>query len=148
MRKKIGLSFMAFCLVVMLAGCSLLPSGPSVCDDKSSPSLLCDIADKSGIRLETVGNMIIIVNRVAILSGQYTNAHAATVLKNIRQAIENPVSYIFFKAVVENNIGKYPGLFDMASSYISEFISPDIMHRKDRFILISWLDNRIIDLEQ
>ena len=145
--KKISLILVMF-LLFLVAGCSPMFNGPSVCDDKTSPSLLCDIADNNGVRLESVGDLIIIVNMVSILGGQYTNDHAVTVLKNIRQSIEQPISYAFLKAVIEENAGGYPGLFDMANSYISELISPEIISTKDRFILIGWLDNRIIDLEQ
>lgn len=134
-----------FMLAIMLVGgCTFLPS---VCDNNDQPSVLCDIAEDSGMRLEDIGNTLIVVNAVAINEGEYTEQQAADILKEIRHAIDSPVSYLFFKAELEEKISGVPGLFAVASDYLSSFVNDDIMHEKDRMILMTWLDNRIDELE-
>ena len=64
--------FAIFVFALFLVGC-LGNDRPSVCTDITEPSLLCEIAVKHGVRLETVGNTLIIVNSVAIAKGVYSD---------------------------------------------------------------------------
>lgn len=146
MKKNWALSFVLV-LALLLAGCGTIFDLPSVCDDKTERSVLCDLADSTGIKLEDIGRSLIFVNAVAIHEGEYTKEQAIDALKEIRQVIDNPVSYLFFKTELEKSFAKVPGLFEVTEDYINNFVNPQIMHDKDREILMAFLDNRIDELE-
>ena len=133
------------CAAVYFAqGCAYLTPMPSVCDTIEGPSLLCDLSEKYKVRLEDIGNGLIIANAVAIGQGLYTRDQAVEVMKEIRAILDNPVSYAFFKAGVDEKVALYPGLLEIATVYFSELGGlTQIMYRTDRDILIGFLDKQI-----
>ena len=133
-------------LALLVSGCGIM-SGPSVCDDTTEASILCDLSAKAGVRLENVGNMLIIVNAVAIGEGAYSTDDALGVLEGLRGFVDNPVSYLSIKNEVVNVVSKYPGLFTLTGIYLQGFNSPAVLSEKDRRILTVWLDNRIRGLK-
>lgn len=147
MFKKIIMWFLALAIMFGSAGCGLFMDLPSVCDDKKEPSVLCDIAAKAGVRLEDAGNLLIIVNAIAIHEGTYTIEQAITVLKGLRNTITGNVTYLIIRGKVEQAIINYPGLFAVTEIYINGFNSEQVILDKDRRMLIAWLDARIKSLE-
>jgi hypothetical protein len=147
MNKRLYFVGMALVAIMLATGCGILNNLPSVCDDKSSPSLLCDVAEKNDIRLESAGLGIIIVNAALIGEGVYTREQAVSVLIEVRNVFEKSVSYVFARGEMNKALNKYPGMVEVASMFLNEFDSSKIMYRKDREIMITWLDNRIKSLE-
>lgn len=127
--------------VSLLFACANLPS---VCDTMTGKSYLCDISKKYGVRLEDVGNGLIIINAVAISQGLYTKDQAKSVLEEIRALLENPITYSLFKAKVILKVDTYPGLLEVASVYFSELGMVDkTIYAADRDLLIAWIDKQL-----
>lgn len=138
------LGVMALCLGT-LVGCF---PGPSVCDQEGvGRSLLCEAADDLGVKLEGVGFGLRVVNAVALANEAYTVDEVVTVLKELRLALENPISYVLFKGHVDTVLASYPGMFEEAVNILGVFSSPATMFVRDRQVLITYLDNRIAELE-
>lgn len=140
MRKFFAL-IMALCLFV---GCAGLPS---VCDDITEGSILCKISKEQGVRLEDVGNVLIIANAIAIGEGAYSIEQAIDVMKKIRALLDDPISYIGFKNGLKSTMTKYPGLIEIGSIYIDQFTGTRLMSNTDSEMLITFLDNRIKNME-
>lgn len=136
---KYVLPLLLACL--LFTGCAA--TGPSVCDGLTEKSYLCEAADKSGAKLEDIGNVLIVANAVAIGQGVYTKEQALKVMVDIRSRLDFPVSYLFIRSMVTDATSRYPGLFEVAAIYLAQFNSPRIMYGKDREILTSWLDQQI-----
>lgn len=144
MAKK----WVIFCVLsCLLVACVTNEQRPSVCGINTAPSLLCEIADSQGVALEHIGDVLIVSNAVAIGAGAYRPEDALRVLKDIRGVLDNPVSYIFFRNVVRENLAQNPALFEISDVYFNNLNSPQIMHSFDRAILKSWLDKRIESME-
>ena len=134
-------------LAYICSGCITAKKLPSVCDDQTSPSYLCAIAEKHNTKLETIGNIIIAANTVAIGEGYYQAKDALKVAKDLRGILNNPISYLYFKARADAVFIKHPGMLTIARIYIDDFVSPQIMTAKDRKILQRWFEARIAGLE-
>lgn len=143
-RNRMYLVILVLATWAMLgASCAIFPK-TSVCDTLESPSYLCDISKKYGVRLEDVGNGLIIANAVAIGQGLYTKEQALVVLMEIRVFLDNPISYAAFKAHVYEQMDAYPGLLEVATVYFSELgENTMIMFKADRDLLAGWLDKQI-----
>ena len=135
-------------LIVLLAftSCSTVGIAPSVCDDLSEPSLLCQTAAKFGVRLEDIGGALVIANTVAIAAGTYTKADALEVISELRSGLMDPISYIAFRTNISLYVYKYPGLLEVAQMYIKQFTSTQDILDTDRKLLIDWLDVQIESL--
>jgi len=129
-------------MLFMVAGCVGTQTAPSVCDTVEK-SMLCDLAQDQGVRLEDIGLVLIVVNSVAIGEGLYSKDQARAVLVDLRAILDNPVSYVFFRANVYDSVDKYPELLEVCKLYLDRFTTGRIMYKADRAILISWLDDRI-----
>lgn len=141
MKKTIIIGFLLF----LLAGCAGLQRA-SVCDTIVGPSELCQIAAKqgNGVRLDDVGDLLIVANVAAIEAGFYTREKAIQVLEELRDILENPVSYAWFKGQVYLRVDQYPGLLEVATVYFSELGSLSrIMYASDQRILRDYLEKQI-----
>ncbi len=145
--KKI-LFVLFFIIMMMITGCGTLPTTTDVCSTTTEPSFLCEMASKNDVKLEQIGMTLVLVNAVAIGEGAYSREDAVKVLKSIRDNIEYPVSYMFFRDEIKWRLEKYPGLFIAAEIYLNQMDSTKIMYPFDRAILQSWLDTQIRSLEQ
>ncbi len=146
MRKCLfGLLWVAV-LLSLVAACEFPGKRPTICDRVEGPSILCQVAEKNGVRLEDVGTGLILVNAVAISEGVYTKSDAKNVLGKILQALDGPVTYVFFKEHIIRSTEAFPGLLDVATVYLEEFSLSKKMHDADRDILRVWLTNRIKSL--
>jgi len=137
-------------LAITFTGCANLPirALPSVCDTQitaEGKSYLCEISNKYNIRLEDVGNGIILVNHLVIEAGVYSKEDALIVIEDIKSLLESPISYIAFKMNIYEYIDASPSLLNIMDIYIDEFISEEYMLKRDRKYLIFWL-NQNIDL--
>jgi len=138
------LLFLLF-LGILLAGiaCRGIPL-KSVCDTIVDPSVLCDMSANLGMRLEEVGNVLIIANAVAIGQGLYTKGEALDVMVELLKILDNPVSYVYFWLQLDQAITDYPGLIEVQESYFEEFRQNSrIMYNTDREILVGFLANQI-----
>jgi hypothetical protein len=133
-------------LIVSLSGCSMLGPRTSICDDLQEPSRLCQVANKAGVRLEDIGNILIVTNAVAIGEGAYEAEDACRVLEDIRTALDVSITYLFVRNMVMDATSKYPGLFIVAGSYLDLFDLKEIITDKDKQILKGWLDKQIVIL--
>lgn len=148
MKKKV---IALWLLCILVVGCALftnLKNLPSVCDTLES-SYLCAIADRLGVRLEEIGNSLIIANALIIADNQARREKALKAFKEIKALLENPISYPAFRWGVYESLERYPGLLDVADSYLSYFADFDInMYQEDRKLIVGWLDKRIAVLER
>ena len=142
----------ALCVSISLIfGCAMLSPGPSVCEDIEQPSVLCAMVEQVGggkLKLEDIGNGLVIVNAIALAEGLYTKDEAITVLTDLRSILDNPVSYLFFQTALKKYVSAYPGLLQIANVYIDQFTITQTMYKTDRDLLISWLTTQIEGLEQ
>ena len=140
----IGAIILACAAVYFAQGCAGIGTRPSICDTLTEPSQLCWLSEKYNVRLEDIGNGLIVANAVAIVQGVYTKEDAIAVMRDIRAILDNPVSYAFFKTGVDARVAFYPGLLEIATVYFSELGGvTQIMYRTDRDILIGFLDKQI-----
>lgn len=131
------LVFWFFCL-----GC--FPGGTSICDNISpGESILCDLANDQGVRLEDIGNVFIVINAIAIGEGAYTRDQAVEICQIMRDMLNDPVSYAAFKTELLKQVAQYPGLIEVAMIYLNAFDIDADIYRVDRDILVSWLDKRL-----
>uniref|UniRef100_A0A6H2A4Q1 Uncharacterized protein n=1 Tax=viral metagenome TaxID=1070528 RepID=A0A6H2A4Q1_9ZZZZ len=130
-------------LLAVIIGCANMPALPSACDSQTE-SMLCDLSKKYNVRLEDIGNGLIIANAIAISQNLYTKEEAVSVMKDIRAILDNPISYAFFKTEVYKHVDAYPGLLEVASIYFAELGAVSkMMYAADRKILIGWLNQQI-----
>jgi hypothetical protein len=122
-----------------VAGCS----GKSVCTDREFNSYLCDTADGIGVRLETVGNVLIVANAIAIGEGKYTAQEAVSVLEDLRNVVSAGPAYAYIYSKIGKALSDYPGLFAVSMIYLNEFKRPQIMTKVDREMLLFWIDEQI-----
>lgn len=142
-------SIIALLIGILAVGCvEIFNSGPTVCDTVQGNSVLCTMSDKHGVKLETIGNVLIVANRTAIAAGAYSKSDALKALVEIRKLIDSPVSYAFFTTEVRRVSKKYPGLIQIAEKYLSDLIEDKIMFKADREILQKFLDSRIKSLTE
>jgi hypothetical protein len=146
MLKK-NLVLLAFLLLPIagITGCitSKAPT-PSVCDSISAgDSQLCTLAAKSGQRLEDIGSTLIVANMVAIGSGAYTQEQARLELVGLRASLDSPITYVAMQGRVRQTLSKSPGLFIIATLYLDQLGSDQIISPVDSGILKSWLDRQI-----
>ena len=129
-------------LILVLVGCA--GRLPTVCDEVKGPSLLCDTAERYGVRLEDVGNGLIIANAIAIAEGLYTIDEAVEVMTELRDILDDPITYVTFKVEVYKRMEKYPGLIEVATVYFDELggMAKEI-YPIDRKLLVGWLDKQI-----
>lgn len=145
MKRKLLIQWL---FLFFLVGCGHLANLPSVCDHLEQ-SRLCVISQKYDVRLEDVGNILIVANAVAIGQGLYTVDDAIKVMKELRSVLNDPISYALFKAKVDESIRAYPGLIEVASIYFAELGGiTDNMYLDDRNLLKGWLDKQILILER
>ena len=142
----------ALCVSISLIfGCAMLSPGPSVCEDIEQPSVLCAMVEQVGggkLKLEDIGNGLVIANAIALAEGLYTKDEAITVLTDLRSILYDPVSYVVFQTAIKEYVSAYPGLLQIANSYIDQFTMTQTMFRTDRDLLISWLTTQIEGLEK
>ena len=144
MKRTRWLLVMVSALLVMgLTGCGQTKA-PSVCDSiPAGSSHLCIIAAKTGMRLEDIGNTLIVANAVAIGSGAYSQEQARQVLLGLRATLNGPVSYLAMQSEVRQALTKYPGLFIVATVVLDQMGVDQVIGPVDSGILKTWLDRQI-----
>lgn len=130
-------------------GCSTLPS---VCDDMAQgESVLCAIADKTGVHLETAGRLCAAVVWQDVKDGNHTVMEARNIVSHVRYAIGYDQTTNDLYATLMGNVGDNPW-FLAASPYIGLLPTPNtelqFLTTRDRMLLNSWLDDivRYLDL--
>ena len=132
---------------IMFTGCSLKGILPSACDNNIEESFLCDMADRFDIRVEDIGNGIIILNSILIDKNVYTLEQSYEVVHNIKIVLDDPLSWFDLGKEIKENTAKYPGLYEISSLYINEFMQyPDLpINNFDKELLIGFF-NKIEDI--
>ena len=152
MRKIFALAFAALLMIstVAFTGCAGWQNMPSTCDKYTEgESVLCGLADKIGVRLEDIGNVLIVANTVAIGEGVYTKEQANEVFTGIINLLGGPsdrafITYDQFRQGILDIAGKYPGLVMVASSYLDMFLGQQqIITPVDKEMLVKWFEARI-----
>lgn len=128
--------------ILALAACSTLglQKPPSVCDSiKPGDSVLCDLAGKFDLHLETAGDLFAIINLRAIKSGAYEAADALKVLDDIGHMLNAPVSPAGLRGLVLAYVSDYPELI-LLSPYLSYMDVPTPITGKDVDMLRWWIE--------
>lgn len=142
--KKMCKLFLVVFAMSTIGGCGALATMPSVCDSVDpGESVLCDLAKDNKIRIEDVGNAFIFVNAIAIGEGVYTKEEAVEVCQALLDVLDTPITYIALRTELLDQVQKYPGLLEVAQSYMAIFNVDEDIYRKDRDLLIKWLNERI-----
>lgn len=142
--RKMSLFFLCSAMLLMAACAGSLPT---VCDEISpGESVLCDIANKQGIRLEDVGLGLILVNSVAIKEGVYTRDQARGVVEKLLSCLDGSVTYALFRDRIQEYTAGYPGLLEVTQAYLYQFSLSKQISQTDREILTAWLNNRLKEL--
>jgi len=137
-------------LVIMLAMAMLFNVGacgkaPSVCDGIApDQSRLCNIANKSGARLEDIGNMLIVANLVAIEGHVYTKVEAIVVIKVILAAVDEGSTYNILLLLIKDKIQDNPGLLIVGEMFMANLAIPDVISPYDQRLLSSWLNKQLV----
>ena len=136
-------------LAMLIGGCAGLRQ-PSICDEITSPSILCEIAAKHDVRLEDIGTALVVINKIAIIEEAYSREDAIEVLEELLLLLDKgALSYAMFRLEVYKRAEKYAGLIEVAESYFWTFQSQrSFIYREDRRILRSWLTEQIESLTQ
>lgn len=145
MRKHVIIAtILGICL---MASCAL-HQGPSVCDTVQQPSLLCEIAEGKGVKIEEVGATLVLLNAVAIGEGAYTIEEAVLTLRALEEALQGSISYAHLRKLIYDTVRDYPGLYVFMNQYLDLFLSDRIIYEYDRLLLIDWISDRIQFLEE
>jgi hypothetical protein len=83
--------------------------------------LICDIADKRGVRLEDVGNGIRIAGFTAREMDAYTASQAIEVLEKIKTALQMPISGATLIVYLGDLQAEYAEVLSIAMSYAGDF---------------------------
>lgn len=119
---------------------------PSVCDSKPD-SVLCDIANRHGVRLETVGDIILVVNLRVIKQGVYTKHQAADALERMKMAYHAAnFTAADLKALVLKYADDYPELI-LVMQYAGYFDAPTVLKSKDIEMLDWYVDQQLTYLK-
>jgi len=114
----------------------------SLCVGKDS--VLCNIEKSTGVSINDIKNGLIVANAVAIGRGLYTAEEAKTVLLNIK-SMKNSMTYLSFRTLLVSTFKDYPGLFYVASQYLSlpSMLSDTLISKDDIVIIDNIIDTQI-----
>lgn len=132
--------FIVCILVCVLYSCN--SNGPSICDTIEN-SYLCEMANKTGIKLESVGNGLIVMNNIAISSGYITSVKYNDILIKIRQSLDEPITYVLFKDKIIKYADKYPKTLSIGKKYVQLFELNKNISESDKMLIKYWIDRQI-----
>jgi hypothetical protein len=139
------LLILAVCLT--LFSCAGLQKQKSVCDDMTEPSVLCELAAQQGIRLETYGDFLLVINLRAIKQGAYEQYKASLFFNELREKLNtSPVAAVDLKKFVLQRVAEIPELL-LVSPYLTYMDSPQILTNKDVEMLNWWIDYNLSFIE-
>jgi hypothetical protein len=137
--------FIAAALLVLVYisvffGCAGLQRPPSICDDMPpGESVLCDIANRYGVRLETVGDVLLVLNLQLIKEDLYKAKEARRFFDDVRKHLDGPITAQDLKTLALYHISESPALL-IASSYIAYLNVPQLLTAQDVAMLQWWID--------
>lgn len=137
--------FAAFVIGIAIGFNGCATWGPSVCDTTpDGDSVLCSIATKNNLRLESVGDILMVVNLRAIKEGAYTAEGATKVFERFRKAINTQVSTTMLRDAVMRYVAEYPELL-IVSGYLNYLgdTTVQLIKEKDVEMLNSWIDQQV-----
>jgi hypothetical protein len=127
--------------ILALFACSTvgLQKPVSVCDStRLGDSVLCDLANQYDLHLETVGDLLLIINLRAIQKGSYKPSDALEVLGDIETLLALSPSPDDLKSLVAYHVIAYPELI-LLSPYLSYMNVPTPITAKDADMLRWWI---------
>lgn len=138
MLALIGLLIMQGCsgspLKAPVSVCAKIPFGESV---------LCDLAQKSNVTLEVVGDLIMVINLRAIKEEVYSADDARKVLETIKKAIAvQSLTASDLRSLILKYVDDYPELI-LVSRYIYKLDTPQVLTQTDRQMLRDWCDQQL-----
>lgn len=131
-------------LVVFFLGCATLNQGPSVCETAPPESLLCKLAERLGMNLETLGESLQFASAVGIELGQYTVQDAIEVAKGLKENLQDPnITDIGFKKALAKYGKRHPLVVMTANKYFKSFDTGMKIPQWDIDTMIKWLDETL-----
>jgi hypothetical protein len=132
-----------FLLLTIFALCACATLGlqkpPSVCDNLSADeSVLCDLATKYDLHLETVGDLFLVFNLRAINQGAYQAADALEVLGDMEALLDVFATPADLRGLVLGHVSDYPELI-LLSPYLAYMDVPTPITAKDADMLRWWV---------
>ena len=133
-----------------LINCSTLglTTPPSICDNMpAGESLLCDLAHKYDIHLETAGNILMFTNFDLIEQGVYSRQDALEMFGRLRQAASQKVTGSALVAIVRSAFNDKPNLAMagvlIVSPYLGYLDVQSPIKDADSDMLVFWIDQQI-----
>lgn len=129
-------------LFVFTCGC-ITSSLPTICDQVTGESYLCQVAKEKNIRLEDIGTGIVIVNTIAIKKGYIDADSAEMIILSILEILEEPITYIVFKNCLDYHEKEFPELLTIVKEYSSLFAANKLIYEEDKKIIRNWLNTQL-----
>lgn len=161
----LGLMFLVFVMAlaagaVLLSGCAGMgplknvPPPPSICDNtQPEDSLLCALAHKYGVRLEDVGNIMVLFNVAAIEQNAYSAAQSRQFFNNLRTVLAaDGITGQNIMVYVLRSLKGSPALVAagilVVSPYIQYLDTQEVFTATDKTWLNKWIDDQLALISQ
>ena len=127
----------------LLVGCATTPF-PECNKGLPPDAQLTKIAMNRGVCLQDVGSAIIIANRINIsIAKLYTASQALSAVDKISEALEKPLTDLFFQKLVYDYIGAFPELLLITDTFKSDFGTGVLLDDMSRGMLREYLAKRV-----
>lgn len=136
--------------IALLANCAALKiqKPPSICEEFApGESVLCDIALKYDLHLETVGNIILVADLRAIKQKAYTKRKALEVFDKFELALQEDITANRITQLAISYAYNYPELL-LVMPYLNYLKVDTPITEKDKEMLIAWIDQNRTMLNQ
>lgn len=133
--------------VVSLFFTSSCRTQESVCDGITDYSVLCEIAKNNGLRIETAGDMLMVINSRAIMTGIYSYTEAIAVLTAIRSVSGYQITADQLKSYILQYASDFPELV-LVLPYISHFNGKTPLTEVDAGMICAWVEEQIVQIEE
>jgi hypothetical protein len=133
-------------VLMTASGCAsigIMEPAPSVCDGlMAENSVLCGVAVRNGLNLETVGDFIMVGYLRLIHEGVLTKEGVASFFGDVRYALGYEISAADLKALVLEQADEYPELM-LGLRYIGYLDTPEMLTSADKDMLVGWIDDQL-----
>lgn len=114
------------------------------CNNRLGDCTIVRIANDHGVCLDQIGNGLIIANAVCIGNEAYTRQQAAKAIQDVISVLDEPITALAFKVLIDSKIGRFPGMLEVSSIYLSYFDGEAVLDTRSRDIVKDWLKTRVL----